>query len=357
MSRSHIPINKGNYSMETPQRERLFEAYRSEGWEDGYRDYRFHWTEYAKTQQVSEYPLLVDLELSTLCNLKCPMCYTITEEFQQQVNPQLMDFELVTKVLDEIGGKVPALRLSLRGEPTLHDQFIDAIRCAKKKGIKEVSFLTNGSNLSAEYFAELVNAGADWISISFDGLGNTYERIRKPLKFDQMLAIIKRLSEVKQHLRSHKPVIKIQSIWPAIKADPGAFYETFADYVDLIAFNPLIDYLGKDGEIVYDEDFSCPQIYQRMVIGVDGRVMMCANDEVGAMIVGDARRETIHQIWHGEPLQKIRALHKEVGGFMKNSVCRKCYLPRKVDDSETACIQGRTFQVLNYIRRSQQIGE
>lgn len=69
--------------METPERLALFEKYRALGWEEEYQAYRKNWVEYARNQYVSEYPLLVDIELSTVCNLHCLMCYTITEEFKK----------------------------------------------------------------------------------------------------------------------------------------------------------------------------------------------------------------------------------------------------------------------------------
>ena len=152
--------------MDTEEREALFEQYRGEGWEDEYKKYRKNWVELAQTQKVSEYPQLVDLELSSVCNLKCPMCYTISPEFREKVNTKLMDFELFKKVIDEIGGKVPALRLSLRGEATLHKQFNECIAYAKQSGIKEVSTLTHGGKLTPEFFKKMVDTGIDWITIS-----------------------------------------------------------------------------------------------------------------------------------------------------------------------------------------------
>ena len=181
----YVPINKGNYSMDTSIREAKFEQYRGEGWESNYKDYREKWSSLAKSQVVSDYPLLVDIELSSICNLRCPMCYTITDEFNKVVNTTRMDFDLYKKIIDEIGGKVPAIRLSLRGEATLHPKFIDCISYAKERGIKEVSTLTHGGKLTLPYFEKMVKAGIDWITISIDGVGDVYENIRKPLKFNE----------------------------------------------------------------------------------------------------------------------------------------------------------------------------
>ena len=342
--------------METPEREALFEEYRGEGWEKEYQSYRNNWSEYPQTQFIADYPLLVDLELSTLCNLHCPMCYTITKEFKQKVNACLMDFSLFKKIIDEIGGKVPAVRLSLRGEPTIHSRFIDCITYAKLHSIREISFLTNGSKLKPEFFTEILEAGADWITVSIDGIGQMYEQIRRPLLFADTLNKIMTIKAIKEKCHSRKPVIKIQSIWPAIRDNPELYYRTFAPYVDLVAFNPLIDYLGKDEDIVYEENFSCCQLYQRLVIGSDGRVMMCSNDEESSIIVGNANKESIYSIWHGKSLSTFRDIHKSYR-YRDIPICRRCYLPRRTEEHEIAYVNNRKIIIKNYIGRSQEVGK
>ena len=358
MKDKNIPINKGNYSsFETPEREESFELYKSVGWEEEYAIYRTNWSKFPKEQIVDNYPLLVDIELSSLCNLKCPMCYTITDKFKEKVNARLMDFELFKKIIDEIGNNVSAVRLSLRGEPTLHPSFIECISYAKDKGIKEVSLLTNGSKLEIGFFEKMVKAGIDWITISIDGIAEEYEKIRKPLKFNGTLKKLKDIKQYKENNNLIKPVIKIQGIWPSIKNNPSGYYNALQPYSDLIAFNPLIDYLQKDGDIIYVENFSCPQLYQRMVIGADGYAMMCSNDEEGDYIIGNVYKETVREIWHGNKLNKAREIHKRENGFLEFSVCKKCYLPRAIEAIEKSEVNGREFAILNYINRSQYIGE
>ena len=96
----NIPINKGNYTMETPEREKAFHSKLGEGWESAYQAYRKNWVEFPLKQYLAEYPLLVDIELSSICNLKCPMCYTITDEFKKKVKAGLMDLDLFKKIID-----------------------------------------------------------------------------------------------------------------------------------------------------------------------------------------------------------------------------------------------------------------
>ena len=357
MSKRNIPINKGNYSMDTLEREAFFERSRGDGWEDEYAKYRRNWSEFPQQQHVSDFPLLVDIELSSLCNLTCPMCYTITDEFKKQVNVTRMDWDLYTKIIDEIGGKVPAIRLSLRGEATLHKKFLEAIKYAKEHGIKEVSLLTHGGKLTLPFFEKMVKAGVDWITISIDGISDVYERVRKPLKFNALLDKIKAIKQYKDEHELKRPVIKVQGIWPAIlESGVDEYYDTFKTCSDLVAFNPLIDYLSNDKQIEYLEDFTCPQQYQRLVIGADGLVMKCSNDEENREVIGDIKQESVHQIWHGKNMQKVRDMHLQHRGFMQSTVCRKCYLPRKTED-ETAQVGERTFTVRNYVHRIQLIGK
>ncbi|MCC7303020.1 MAG: SPASM domain-containing protein [Bacteroidia bacterium] len=353
----HTPINKGNYEMDTEQRLQAFERLRGLGWEEEYADYRRKWSEYPASLYVSDYPLLLDLELASVCNLRCPMCYTITPEFRKKVNAKLMDWELYTKLIDETAGKISALRLSLRGESFLHKRFIDCIKYAKDKGIKEVSSLTSGNKFSPEFTPGVIDAGIDWITVSVDGVGDTYNRIRKPITFNEILESLKFIKKYKEERGLKKPVIKVQGIWPAIRENPQLYYDTFAPYSDLIAFNPLIDFLHREENPPYINNFTCPQHYQRLVVGADGLVMMCSNDEENTEVIGDANKHTIYEIWHGEKLSRMRSLHAKNEGFKEIPVCKKCYLPRVIDETETAKVSGRTFTIKNYLNGSQIIGK
>jgi hypothetical protein len=174
-----------------------------------------------------------------------------------------------------------------------------------------------------------MDAGLDWLTISFDGLGETYEAIRKPAKFEESYSKIKEYRSIKGKARSIKPVIKVQTVWPAIKDNAKEYFDAFNPYVDDIAINSLVDYLHKDQEIEYIDDFICPVLYQRLVIGSDGIALLCSNDEFCLHPVGDADRESLYEIWHGRKLTEAREVHKTRQGIKTIAACRHCYLPRK----------------------------
>lgn len=355
--KTFTPINKGQFTLETDERIERFEQNRGFGVEEAYKENRKLWTEYAKQQVVSDYPLHVDIELASICNLKCPMCYTISAEFKTKVNAKLMDFELFTRIVDECAaGGVYSIRLSFRGESFLHKRILDCVRYAKQKGIKEVSTLTNGLRLDEQMFEEMMNAGIDWITISFDGLGETYEQIRRPAKYERAIEKIANYAKIKAAAGRVKPVIKIQSILPAIEADSQAFYDVFAPITDMVSANPLIDFHQSKKDMPKIENFSCPQIYQRLVVGADGLCMMCANDEEGRIIVGDANTQSIHEIWHGEEMTRVRGIHRRCAGTRELDACAECYLPLETYEEEVS-VGNRSVVAEKYVSGTQKVTE
>ena len=88
-----VQLNKGHFCLDTEERLQEFSQKLASDWNDEYEEYRRLWVELPASRTIRDYPLLLDLELASICNLKCPMCYTITDEFKQKVT------KLVTAIL------------------------------------------------------------------------------------------------------------------------------------------------------------------------------------------------------------------------------------------------------------------
>lgn len=346
---AYTPINKGQFSLEPPERLEAFERMRGSGVAEAYRENRRQWEDFPRRQVVPDHPLHVDIELASICNLRCPMCYTITDAFKKQVRACLMDFGLFTRLVDQCAaGGVYSIRLSFRGEAFLHPEIVNCVRYAKAKGIQEVSSLTNCERLDEKMFQEIMEAGLDWLTISADGVGEIYEQIRRPAKFDRLVEKIAHFKQIKEAAGRVKPAIKVQTILSAIESDPQGFYDIFAPIVDLVSANPLIDFMRDVSELPKIADFTCPQVFQRLVIGADGLCMMCSNDEPGYVIVGDANTQSIHEIWHGAPLSRVRDLHRSHQACRELEPCRRCYLPLETFDAIVQ-VDGREVIAQKYV--------
>lgn len=319
---------------------------------------RFQWHHYPRLHYVSKFPCHLDIETSSVCNMHCPMCFTTTNDFKKEIDKGLMLFPLFKKVIDEAASyKTYSIRISHRGEPFIYPDVVEFIKYAKNAGIKEVASLSNILALSPSLFEDALKAGLDWLTISFDGIGETYEWIRRPAKFQESYEKIKEYKKVKDKYKSYKPVIKIQSVWPAVKDCMEEYIKLFEPYVDTFAFNPLIDYLHKDNpsKIEYWENFDCPTPYQRLTILYDGKVPYCHNDEFNTFIVGDVNKEAIYDIWNGKDMTKVREAHRRNRGVAELIACKHCFLPRKVQPVVES-IGDKKIIVEKYTRRTEEIG-
>lgn len=336
-----------------------FNYKRGKGHQSAYLLNRWQWHNFPRMHHVSKFPIHLDIETSALCNMQCPMCFTVTNNFRQKIDKGFMDYALFRKIIDEAARyKAYSIRISHRGEPFMNPQVIDFISYAKEKGIKEVASLSNILALTPELFERAMKAGLDWLTVSFDGLGKTYEEIRKPAKFEESIAKIRAYKRIKDAARSSKPVIKVQSVWPAIKGCVDEYVRLFAPYVDAITSNPLIDYLHNDapGEIEYWDNFDCPTPYQRLTVLFNGLVPYCHNDEFNTTIVGDANRDSLRDIWNGPEMTWVRNAHKAHKGILQLSACKHCFLPRKVKPV-TEHAAGKSIVVEKYTGRTEEIGK
>ncbi len=333
-----------------------FDYKRGSGHLSAYLMNRFRWHYYPRLRFVSRFPDHVDIEISSVCNMKCPMCYTITDEFKKNIKRKYMELNLFKKIIDECAKYgTYSIRISLRGEPFIHKDVIQMIRYAKDKGIKEVSSLTNNLAMTPALFKDAMVAGLDWLTISFDGLGETYEWIRQPARFEESYEKIKEYKRIKERSHSWKPVIKVQTVWPAIKDNAKEYCNAFKPYVDDIAINPLIDYLHKDEIITYEDNFVCPVLYQRLPISSDGTIPLCFNDGFNEHPIGNANSDNIYDIWQGEKLKKARELHKKHKGVELLPPCKQCYLPRKTQPV-TEHIGNKKIVIDKFINRPDKVG-
>ncbi len=337
-----------------------FHLKRGKGHLLGYIGNRFRWHYFPRFGWPRRYPEHIDMELAAVCNLRCPMCYTITERFKKDVTAQLLNWDLIEKIMHEAGkGGVFSIRLSLRGEPSLHPQFYEAARLAKEVGIREVSTLTNATKLTPELFEKFVRIGMDWITISADGIGETYNEIRYPAKYDELIEKLKAFKAIKERLGSAKPVVKIQGVWPAIKDDPQAFFDAYGPFVDMVASGALVDYLGEDDpeQITYKPNFVCHVPWQRLFITAEGEACLCHNDLYEDHVMGDVRESTILEIWNGRAFREARELHRKTLGVEAYSACQACYLPRESEEEgEIEIVGGGKAKVSQLAGREQAVG-
>ena len=81
---------------------------------------RMEWYYYPKRHVVPVFPLHVDFEVSSLCNMTCPMCFRSRSEYDPSLFGN-MSLEIFKKGIDEcVKYNLYSIRLSWKGECTVN---------------------------------------------------------------------------------------------------------------------------------------------------------------------------------------------------------------------------------------------
>ena len=119
-------------------------------------------------------PYNISLELSSICNLKCPQCPVGLGQINR-VN-KFMEIPMAKQILTEFAPKGVVLNLYFQGESMLHPHFFNLAALGPQR--KLFTILSTNATLIDEHNAEkLVATGIHRIIISADGIDqNTYEK-------------------------------------------------------------------------------------------------------------------------------------------------------------------------------------
>ena len=296
------------------------------------------------------FPTHLEIEVSSACQMRCPMCKT-TEMVKNNIDFfGFMDLDLYKKIIDECArSPLYSIKLSWRGEPLLNPNIVEMVSYAKRAGIKDVAFLSNGERLNPELAKDLINAGLDWISISFDGMEDVYNRVRRPAVFKETVEKVKQIRICRDKFRRKKPLIRVQSVRSAIQGRESEFlklWEGIADRVNFIADQKRsLEY--KDYK--HDPSYICPSPWQRMCISWDGRVAQCYGDYMMGNILGDVNVKSIQEIWRDKPFMELRRLIK-AGRRLETLPCRTCS-DGGITETEEVVVNGRTIKAARYVHQ------
>lgn len=281
---------------------------------EDYLAYRKAWVDNPKNFIVDVLPLDLDIEVSSLCNLRCTFCDRQPLVEKNQLGN--MSFETYCHILDQFapekGKRLCSMKLSYRGEPLMNKAIPEMVKYAKERGVLDIYFNTNGMLLTEEISRALIKAHLDRISFSIDGTNaKEYENVRVGAKFDVVVANIKRLRELRDEYHVSYPKIRIQTVkLPGVDLDK--YVDTWKEYADEVA---ALEYTDESKRVQgLEGSWACPQLWQRMTIEWDGSVFGCNNDDLRGIYLGNVKERTIFDCWHDDKLMQIRRLHMEGKG-------------------------------------------
>lgn len=258
-------------------------------------------------------PLTVYVEPTNRCNLSCSFCPQSLSDYKDRAGYwEHMDIALYRKVVGEIQTMgLKSLKLYFFGEPLLHPQIGEILSLATM-ACDRVELTTNGMPMTAKRVEEIVQAEVDYVRISIYDIPHPENVARN----------VRMLWEARKAHGSSKPHIFIK-VFDQVQADAiGPLYEGICDEIgceglhsigsDMVQITPLTG-----------SHIACPYPFYNLVVKSNGDVVPCCVAWEQSLVVGNAKEQTLDEIWKGEKLAAIHRLHL-AGRGTELAACAKC---------------------------------
>jgi organic radical activating enzyme len=122
-------------------------------------------------------PATLELDISTECNKRCPLCPSTTSPSSSTLN-----LGFIERLFARLEGQTRGLLIS-GGEPTLSPIFPEVLHLARKHGFIDIAIVTNGSLLDKERVAAALCRYASTIRVSiYDWSGEYNEDLQATLR-------------------------------------------------------------------------------------------------------------------------------------------------------------------------------
>jgi wyosine [tRNA(Phe)-imidazoG37] synthetase (radical SAM superfamily) len=293
----------------------------------------------------SKEPIVYNIETTNACNMRCIMCprTTMMTRKIETISPDLFikvvkqikphtksDWAEWEKFVQKRYGIPPdamgenhfflyvipkVIQLHGYGEPLLDKNMPEYIRMLNERGF-ESYFSCNPANARIGQTVKMFENGLNYIKYSIESVDDfIHKKIRgKASNFTGAYKKILRLLEIKAQ-KNYKTVIVITMLdlhrdnqleeWERLK-DAFRGYDVYIYFKSEDTQWLRQDYHGTCS--IHWSEF-CKHPWMSMTIKSNGEATMCMEDYNNAIILGDASKESLYDIWNGEKYAKFRKDH------------------------------------------------
>jgi spiro-SPASM protein len=241
-----------------------------------------------------------------------------------------MRADLARRVLERIGS-VDDVRLTIAGvgDPLLHDEVFEIIDAAMNSGVRSIHVETDLLPRDASSVDRLVGSGVDVVSVHLPAMTpQTYATVMGVDRCVEVIENMKRFVTRRHELRQGVPIVVPTFVkCSANIAEMEAWYDQWLRALGAAVIRGPSDFAGLIPDCAV-ADMSpprrraCSRLWSRMSILSDGRVVSCEQDVTARQVVGDARSQTIREIWQ-QGFGRMRACHRS-GEWDQSPACAAC---------------------------------
>jgi len=283
---------------------------------------------------VPAFPYIYTIDIGNVCNLRCPLCPTGTNELQRsQGFMRLAEYETI---LEKIKPYAVEVVMHNWGEPFLNPDFLDIVRATKREGIgTAVSSNLNLVHRDQDYLHEVVKSGLDNLVASIDGTTHeVYAHYRRGGNLEHVLDNLRELIRYKRAVGSPTPAVEwqfivmkhnehqmddVRRLAAEIGVDRVRFTSAGMPFDDLknealaaewLPDNP--DYRNYDPAIMNEKGYlyeeKCFYLYRAMTVNPRGEVAPCCAIHHEHWDFGNLLDAPLAEVWNNRHYQASRAL-------------------------------------------------
>ncbi len=285
---------------------------------------------YGIREEAVEFPMMIVLSFSYVCNALCPNCpYTNSEIRSDYKDAKYMSEDTFKKIADEAGKYGAWLRISGGGEPLMHPRFMELMEYAKEKGCK-LGIINNGSLMTIDKAKRLFEIGADMLEFSVDASNKSdYDVVRAGLSFEKLINNVRAAFGLRNEMKAPTKIIASAINQKGIDVDEVEKF--WLPYVDQFQKRKYLTWGINNPEnsaddtpyLSPDEKIPCPFIFERLNIDSRGQVMVCGYDIAANTNMGNVHEKSIKDIWHSDEFEFYRKKHLDRKGD-DIEMCKNC---------------------------------
>lgn len=272
--------------------------------------------------KIEKSDIMVTIEPSNICNLKCVMCPYKNMKRKKEVMPMHL-FKKIVDEAKEIGCK--EIHLTQYNEPFSDKLLFDRLKYIREKGLKS-SFYSNATLIDKEKIKKILENPPDLIRFSVDGVKKeTFEKIRVGANYERVTDNIQELIKERDRINQKLPVIEVFfTLMDENRSEALEFLNKWENQCDFASLYPADSRESKNFVgINYQKFKSYPCFNPKKVIVLsNGKVTLCCVDIDGQVILGDVKKNSLKEILNSKIYKEI--YESQLSRKNKISMCQNC---------------------------------
>lgn len=299
-------------------------------------------------------PVVYNIETTNRCNMRCAMCPRTTMMTRKIAD---IDFDVFNNILNQIEphsqklwrkwgeycekkygikeNDAPSenhfflyiiskvIQLHGYGDPLLDSHMHEYVKKLSDKGFLSY-FSCNPANINLDLTYKMLDAGLDYIKYSIESVDDVeHKKIRgEASNFTESYQKIKQVLDYK-----HKNNLNTTIVITMLNLNRENQKEEFDKLLEAFKGLDTYVYLKSEDCQWYRQDYHqtksihwseiCKHPWMTMTIKSNGEVAMCMEDFNNDIVLGDARTDSLYNIWNGDKYKEFRWQHFKLNEKIK----------------------------------------